>query len=464
MRIKLVWILFLILPFILVTTQPIQTQIPPQTYRNDDQKINSAQLLPKHENKSDEDGQIISVRITSSVAVGRGTFDGKPGLGTHDIERTTIEPITTPTADFTGSFGTDTNYESMTTTFQTTEALTDYPPHLAGANIEFIKQLQAKKETRALLISEPAYRIPTSYEMSNNTEQDPLIQETITGKVNENDKVIEDIPLARSIPLSYSSNSFIHRQGDNNQKLTTVSFNIVHETPKLLNYNKQNSASGDTNLSGEKFYNEPARVYSEPAKIYSEPAKYYSEPAKIYSEPSKFYSEPAKIYSVPAKIYSKPAKFYSEPASLHLSQKSIPTNRNEWLPQTGTTNFSSTYSTTPSNHPYLKNVDKIIEHQPEKNYEIEEKVSVQTDGRSHGEQANNPENCKQENCKVGYVVEGRQFRKYRVEERTSDGFIVGEYGVVRNEDGALRGVRYTADSEASPRLIHDALMKFLQLK
>ncbi|CAH2076418.1 unnamed protein product, partial [Iphiclides podalirius] len=82
----------------------------------------------------------------------------------------------------------------------------------------------------------------------------------------------------------------------------------------------------------------------------------------------------------------------------------------------------------------------------------------------HGVQKANNENCKQENCKVGYVVEGRQYKKYRVEERTSDGFIVGEYGVVRNEDGALRGVRYTADSEASPRLIQDALMKFLQLK
>ncbi|XP_022122820.2 uncharacterized protein LOC110998461 [Pieris rapae] len=455
MRIKLVWIIFMILPFTLVGTQPVQTQISPQTYRNGDQKINSTQLLPKHENDSDEDGQIISVRITSSVAVGRGTFDGKPGLETHDVEQTTI---TTPTADVTGSFVTATNYESMTTTF--TEALTDYPPHLAGANIEFIKQLQAKKETRALLIPEPAYQIQTSYEMSNNTEQDPLLQETI----NENDKDIEDIPLARSIPLSYSSKSFIHRQGDNNQKLTTVSFNIVHERPKLLNYNKQNSASGDTNLSARKFYNEPSKVYSEPAQIYSEPAKFYSEPAKIYSEPAKIYSEPAKVYSEPAKIYSEPAKFYSEPASLHLSPKSIPTNRNTWLPQTGTTSFSSTYSTTTSNPLYPKNLDKRIEHQPEKNYEVDEKVSVQTDGRSHGEQANNPENCKQENCKVGYVVEGRQFRKYRVEERTSDGFIVGEYGVVRNEDGALRGVRYTADSEASPRLIHDALMKFLQLK
>lgn len=65
--------------------------------------------------------------------------------------------------------------------------------------------------------------------------------------------------------------------------------------------------------------------------------------------------------------------------------------------------------------------------------------------------------------KVGYVVEGRNYRKYRVEERTPDGFIVGEYGVVSHDDGSLRGVRYTADGTINPRLIYDALMKFLAL-
>lgn len=442
--------------------------LPVQAYKTDNQKINTAQLIPKLENKSEEEGRIISVRITSSVAVGRGTSDGKTSYGTLETNGfTTIKPITTASADITGSFATATNFESITTTFQTTEALTDIPPHLAGANIEYIKQLQAKKETRALLSSEPAYQLlPSSYEHSNDTEEDSSLQDTLS-KVQENYELIEDVPIARSIPLSYSSKSFIHRQGPNNQKLTTVSFNIVHDSPKLLNYNEQSSTSGYKNRSGEtleKFYNEPSKVYSEPAQIYSEPAKFYSEPAKIYSEPARIYSEPAKVYSEPAKIYSEPAKFYSKPASLHFTPEAIPTNRNPWLPQSGSTAHTNTYSTTPSQQIRSYSIDGRVDHQPEKNYEVDEKVSVMTDGRSHGEQPNNPENCKQENCKVGYVVEGRQFRKYRVEERTSDGFIVGEYGVVRNEDGALRGVRYTADSEASPRLIQDALMKFLQLK
>lgn len=110
--------------------------------------------------------------------------------------------------------------------------------------------------------------------------------------------------------------------------------------------------------------------------------------------------------------------------------------------------------------------------QPEQNYEVDEAVSVVTNGRAHGvqpslppdkaEQRNNSSK-KDDNQKVGYVVEGRNYRKYRVEERTADGFIVGEYGVVSHDDGSLRGVRYTADGTINPRLIYDALMKFLSL-
>ncbi|KAJ8962189.1 hypothetical protein NQ318_018153 [Aromia moschata] len=83
---------------------------------------------------------------------------------------------------------------------------------------------------------------------------------------------------------------------------------------------------------------------------------------------------------------------------------------------------------------------------PEQNYEIDEAVSVVTNGRAHGLQpsvppsaAGNSSKKEDDNQKVGYVVEGRNYRKYRVEERTADGFIVGEYGVVSHDDGSLRG-------------------------
>lgn len=79
---------------------------------------------------------------------------------------------------------------------------------------------------------------------------------------------------------------------------------------------------------------------------------------------------------------------------------------------------------------------------PEQNYEVDESVSLITNGRAHGVQsttaraiphvdesnANLPSNIphdQEQDAKFGYVVEGRNFRKYRVEEKTADGFIVG---------------------------------------
>ncbi|CAG2059628.1 unnamed protein product [Timema podura] len=122
---------------------------------------------------------------------------------------------------------------------------------------------------------------------------------------------------------------------------------------------------------------------------------------------------------------------------------------------------------------------------PEQNYEVDESVSVMSNGRIHGVQTPpsvtpqtqsqgssqidsalsvlDTQQAQDPNHKFGYVVEGRNFRKYRVEERTPDGFIVGEYGVVSHDDGSLRGVRYTADGTINPRLIYDALVKFLSL-
>lgn len=79
---------------------------------------------------------------------------------------------------------------------------------------------------------------------------------------------------------------------------------------------------------------------------------------------------------------------------------------------------------------------------PEQNYEVDESVSLMTNGRAHGVQsttervtshldeknANHAANIppeQEQDAKFGYVVEGRNFRKYRVEEKTADGFIVG---------------------------------------
>ncbi|XP_070490845.1 probable basic-leucine zipper transcription factor O [Chironomus tepperi] len=123
---------------------------------------------------------------------------------------------------------------------------------------------------------------------------------------------------------------------------------------------------------------------------------------------------------------------------------------------------------------------------PEQNYEVDESVSVMTNGRAHGIQTTTPKisshaviddekteshhkiatplHVTHDDAKFGVVFEGRDFRKYKVEEKTDDGFIVGEYGYLSNTDGSpIFGVRYTADSNINPQLIYDALLKFLKL-
>lgn len=151
----------------------------------------------------------------------------------------------------------------------------------------------------------------------------------------------------------------------------------------------------------------------------------------MYSEPAKIYGEPAKVYGEPEKVYSKPAKVYSEPSRVYDSNG--------------------------------RPVQTHHQHEPEEqNYEVDEAVSVGSNGNVHGPQQTFTE-TPVDNRKVSYVEEGRNYRKYRVEERTPDGFIVGEYGVVSHDDGSLRGVRYTADGTINPKLIYDALMKFLAL-
>ncbi|XP_072938714.1 uncharacterized protein [Epargyreus clarus] len=480
MRIFFQWI-YILMPFLLVNCQPLHNHGDDELAEANTNANNNAQNIPKLENvpKLQQD-QIISVRITSSVAVGRGRAKSGHKINDNFTINSNDSVAITSAADPSESVYTTVTPEISTAlTVEEFETITEVPPSLIGANIEYIKQLKARKGTRGVNNFEQIHSFQHNTEQvtindTQYTVTDPTIPTTLEPS-NENYETTENVPLARSVPLSYSNNyiqDLVHKAlEEHSPRLTTVSFNVLHDAPQRTYNEPSNNAyinSNPSRMQEPTFTNNAPQVYSQPSKIYSEPAKFYSEPAKIYSEPAKIYSEPAKVYSEPAKIYSEPAKFYSQPASLHLPPETPPSQR-PWAHHSEIPNISSTLvSTTPLTAVTIPafgaNRRRITEQQPEKNYEVDEKVSVMTDGRTHGVQPSDPENCKQEKCKVGYVVEGRQFRKYRVEERTSDGFIVGEYGVVRNEDGALRGVRYTADSDASPRLIHDALMKFLQLK
>ncbi|KAJ0175561.1 hypothetical protein K1T71_008720 [Dendrolimus kikuchii] len=557
------WTLLLVLHFLVVISHPIQNY-------NTNTDVGLDQLHEDEMFKNNNTNEkIISVRITSSVAVGRQK--GRLHKSSHDNHRnkTNNQPNINP-KDTRKAITTET-YVSTSTDNQS-----ELHPDLAGANIEFIKQLYAKKGSKD---HHSEYVHPFQVHIQNQNRYDDLIQDTTTVhpfeekessddliianplndtnhisdakignyqninktsqananndniNLNKSDEIlvhsstklvldftsdnaenyesnedsfmstvenenmsnnkseiqkyqngnesydtiaessitsftvknnneniennddIENVPLARSVSFPRGAQNYIDNirrttnlEREPKSQLTTISFSIIHDPPKDFEQTNNKYVPPSQPLPEPKKLDHPI-VYSEPAKIYSEPAKFYSEPAKIYSEPAKIYSEPAKVYSEPAKIYSEPAKFYSEPASLHLpDQQKIP------IPITSSIN-SPLIENTPSKTTNPTKVGAQIQ----KNYD-------QTHERSTVIQDSSTEKCQEDSCKVGYVVEGRQFKKYRVEERTSDGFIVGEYGVVRNEDGALRGVRYTADSDASPRLIYDALMKFLQLR
>lgn len=218
----------------------------------------------------------------------------------------------------------------------------------------------------------------------------------------------------------------------------------------------------------EKVYGEPAKVYGEPSKVYSEPAKVYGEPSKVYGEPSKVYSEPERVYGEPSKVYSEPSKIYSEPSKVYSQPSKIYGEPSKLYDSEGQPlligNERERASASVNAHAHSGEPD-------EENYEVDESVSVGSNGKAYGPQsttitvaeAPNSSAHEEDGRKVGYVEEGRNYHKYRVEERTPDGFIVGEYGVVSHDDGSLRGVRYTADGTIDPRLIYDALMKFLAL-
>lgn len=120
----------------------------------------------------------------------------------------------------------------------------------------------------------------------------------------------------------------------------------------------------------EKIYSEPSKVYGEPAKVYGKPSKVYGESPKVYGEPSKVYGEPEKVYSEPSKVYGEPAKVYSEPAKIYSEPAKVYGEP------------SKIYS--PNNG---QSVVQVQHGEPEEqNYEVDEAVSVGSNGNVHGPQ------------------------------------------------------------------------------
>lgn len=63
--------------------------------------------------------------------------------------------------------------------------------------------------------------------------------------------------------------------------------------------------------------------------------------------------------------------------------------------------------------------------------------------------------------KLKYSVDDGNLKRFRYEERTPEGAIVGEFGFHKN--GVIRGVRYAAEPGVHPRVLYQALVKFFSL-
>lgn len=272
-----------------------------------------------------------------------------------------------------------------------------------------------------------------------------------------------------------------------------------------------------------KVYSEPSRVYSEPSKVYSHSGNVVKHPkistttlppttTNLITTPSTtrsttstspttartasvYYAEhhqsPVKkvifnLDKLPYDLLNAPVSEEDNNSKNYLFAPHLDAQRfHHFNRKSQDQQFQSKHQLPPTSQRHRTTTDPReettrhhdLDWTPEPNYEdlppsatsapnLHHHSSTSSSSSSSAPNDDDPpddSNDDEADPKVGFVVEGRNYRKYRVEEKTPDGFIVGEYGVVSNNDGSLRGVRYTADSNISPNLIYEALMKFLSL-
>lgn len=200
----------------------------------------------------------------------------------------------------------------------------------------------------------------------------------------------------------------------------TVAFDDPVDAYDTADNEDQESAGAsapESALYGAHQAAEPERVYGEPERVYGEPERVYGEPERTYGEPEKNYEESEKPYKPDDIVAVDEPPEHDETNDFKLPEPS-----SEKIPVSA----------------------PVLAPAPANSY-----ASYTT---------------KLNDKKSSYIVDNGTYRKYRVEEKTPDGFIVGEYGMVSHQDGSLRGVRYTADSNINPSLIYETLVKFLSLK
>jgi len=167
-------------------------------------------------------------------------------------------------------------------------------------------------------------------------------------------------------------------------------------------------------------------------------------PEQVYGLPEINYGTPETVHGKPEEVYGTPELVYGTPETTTASSKAITTTTETSLQNKAIDGLIESFNDKLDNRPLdgaglpfpsVENVDEEL-------------------GASHQELDNDSD----------AIQEPDEGQKYLVEEKTPDGYIVGEFGVMSPSSGSLRGVRYVAHGSINPQLIKEALRTFLSLR
>ena len=372
------------------------------------------------------------------------------------VTTTTFEPQTTEII-----------YTPTTTTFNTGK---EHEQPSTGFFFNSKKQENlVPKKSESMSTTIPTFPWINNEKVQNDNDNNPT-----TANPQSNDNNITDIKFDTSN----------HRQqvDDEDDKTKTKSNHFNNQTvkPKIhknhrretLNDHRQRSIE---DYEEENYYEDEEVDYEEEEG--KEEEKHYEEDEKKYEEDEKQYEEDEKQYEEDEKQYEEDEKGFDE--DKENDEQKERDEEEKRLEKEEERRVKEEEKRFEEEEKRFEEEEKRFDEE-EKRYDEEEKRYDEEEKRYDAQEENRKfketemQNYQQtedvdkktevdDRNKFSYIVDEDNYRKYRVEERTINGFIVGEYGVVKRDDGSLRGVRYTADGSANPQLIHDALMKFLSL-
>lgn len=250
---------------------------------------------------------------------------------------------------------------------------------------------------------------------------------------------------------------------------TTSTLALSGVTPEI------NYATPETNHAT------PESVHAQPEIVHGKPEVNYATPETNYATPERNYATPEINYATPEMQYGRPEAEFVATFHGHSSKSTT---------QAASTTTTSTTTELPTTLPVSESTATgnsiqvvktaigpviSISLSQEAVDQIKELTNPPLDGQppvSQGLESSPVDDDEDYGDGKGALVSNLDdeseidpdAHKYLVEEKTPDGYIVGEFGVISRSSGSLRGVRYTAHGSINPQLIQDALRTFLSLK